>query len=61
MCGNHAGTWIKSPACAVAECSPLSPQRTKSIALEHVGDGLLLAMMMDAGLGPGLNDKYPAP
>ena len=32
-----------------------------AIALEHVGDGLLLAVMMDAGLGPGLNDKCPTP
>src|ERR1700719_2724241 len=38
----------------------LSPT-DQAIALEHVGDGLLLAMMMDAGLGPGLNDKCPTP
>src|ERR1700730_18816749 len=38
----------------------LSPT-DQAIALEHVGDGLLLAVMMDAGLGPGLNDKDPAP
>jgi hypothetical protein len=33
----------------------------QAIALEHVSDGFLLAMMMDAGTGSGLNDKYPAP
>jgi hypothetical protein len=37
----------------------LSPT-DQAIALEHVGDGLLLAVMMDASLGPGLNDKYSA-
>ena len=38
----------------------LSPA-DQAIALEYVGDGFLLAMMMDAGTGSGLNDKYPAP
>jgi hypothetical protein len=38
----------------------LSPT-DRAIALEHVGDRLLLAVMMDAGLGPGLDDKYSAP
>jgi hypothetical protein len=38
----------------------LSPTN-QAIALEHVGDGLLLAVMMDAGLDPGLNDKSPTP
>lgn len=38
----------------------LSPP-DQAIALEDIGDGLLLSVMMDAGLGPGLNDKYPAP
>jgi hypothetical protein len=38
----------------------LSPT-DQAIALEYVGDGFLLAMMMDAGTGSGLNDEYPAP
>src|ERR1700733_14896113 len=38
----------------------LSPT-DRTIALEHVCDGFLLAVMMDAGLGPGLDDKYSAP
>src|SRR5271167_4010036 len=38
----------------------LSPA-DQAIALKHVDDGFLLAMMMDTGAGSGLNDKYPAP
>jgi len=38
----------------------LSPT-DQAIALEYVGDGFLLAMMMDAGTGSGLNEEYPAP
>jgi hypothetical protein len=38
----------------------LSPT-DQAVALEHVGDSLLLAVMMDTSPGPGLNDKYPAP
>src|ERR1700722_11045623 len=38
----------------------LSPT-DRAIALEHIGDGLLLAVMMNAGLSPGLGDKDPAP
>jgi hypothetical protein len=33
----------------------------QAIALEHVCDGLLLPVMMDAGPGSGLNDEYPTP
>ena len=38
----------------------LSPT-DQAIALEHIGDGLLFPVMMDAGLGSGLNGKYSTP
>jgi hypothetical protein len=38
----------------------LSPT-DRAIALERVGDRLLLAVMMDAGLGAWLDDEYSAP
>lgn len=31
ICGKNAGTWMKSPASALAECSPLTPHRTKQM------------------------------
>ena len=31
MCGRNAGTWMKSPALALAEYSPFAPQRTSQM------------------------------
>jgi len=38
----------------------LSPT-DQAFALEHVCDGFLLPVMMDPGLGSGLDDEYHAP
>ena len=59
MCGRYAGTWMKSPAFAVAVYSPLRAPADFAHALQHIGDRLLRAMVMDSGAGTGSTTNRP--
>ena len=49
MWGSQAGTWMKSPALARAAYSPCCTPTNFADPLQHVGDGLLLAVMVYPG------------
>jgi len=52
---------MKSPWCAAALNSTAPSPTYPAFPVQHVSDGLLFSVMVDASLRPGLDHEHPAP